>query len=192
MLYSQEYVDSLLAKLEAAEKEISDWRSVAGAAAQDDADWHKLADTDNEIICKLANALIGADERAKRAEKKLADLEFADYRIWHGAACHNGMKVISLENENAELKQRAEAAEARLLVPDGWNVLGPTYPAPYTPVLVAMNGVVQHITYQIEEGDNGDYWQPVNNEDDDGAPINQFQHWKPLPTAPVYPVEGGE
>ncbi|HDM8272766.1 hypothetical protein [Yersinia enterocolitica] len=88
----------------------------------------------------------------------------------------------------AAAEERAEAAEARLLVRDDWNVLGPTYPAHYAPVLVAMNGVAQHITYQIEEGDNGDYWQPVGNEDADGAPITQFQHWKPLPAG--FKVEG--
>ncbi len=103
-------------------------------------------------------------------------LEGQTYEKWFG------------ESDVKDLRERAEAAEARLLVPDDWNVLGPTYPAHYTPVLVAMNGVVQHITYQIEEGDNGDYWQPVGNEGADGAPITQFQHWKPLPAG--FKVEG--
>lgn len=92
---------------------------------------------------------------------------------------------------------RAQTAEAALsvaneklnqVITDDWNEIGPTYPAHYTPVIVAMNGVTQYITYQIEEGDNGDYWQPVCNEDGEGAPITQFQHWKPLPADFV--VEG--
>ncbi|MCW6615610.1 hypothetical protein [Yersinia ruckeri] len=62
----------LLAKLEAAEKEISDWRSVAEAAAQDDADWHKLADRDTDLICKMVNVLIATGERAKKAEAEKA------------------------------------------------------------------------------------------------------------------------
>ncbi|HHH1977973.1 TPA: hypothetical protein ACPZUA_000913 [Yersinia enterocolitica] len=91
---------------------------------------------------------------------------------------------------NLNISRRAEKAEAELsaaneklnkVITDDWNEIGPTYPAHYTPVIVAMNGVTQHITYQIEEGDNGDYWQPVSNEDADGAPMTQFQHWKPLP-----------
>ncbi|WP_145569179.1 hypothetical protein [Yersinia mollaretii] len=98
--------------------------------------------------------------------------------------------VDEVEDFVSILKQRAESAEAALsaaneklnkVITDDWNEIGPTYPAHYTPVIVAMNGVTQHITYQIEEGDNGDYWQPVSNEDADGAPMTQFQHWKPLP-----------
>ncbi|MFQ6291481.1 class I SAM-dependent methyltransferase [Yersinia enterocolitica] len=103
--------------------------------------------------------------------------------------------------ELAELQKetlhRAEKAEAELsaaneklnkVITDDWNEIGPTYPAHYTPVIVAMNGVTQHITYQIEEGDNGDYWQPVSNEGADSAPMTQFQHWKPLPAG--FTVEG--
>lgn len=62
----------LLAELEAAEKEISDWRSVAEAAAQDDADWHKLADRDTDLICEMVNVLIATGERAKKAEAELS------------------------------------------------------------------------------------------------------------------------
>ncbi|AHM74535.1 hypothetical protein [Yersinia hibernica] len=64
-IYSQEYVDSLLAKLEAAEKEISDWRSIAEAAAQDDADWYKLVDSKNEVIVQLAQGIIKLKDRAE-------------------------------------------------------------------------------------------------------------------------------
>lgn len=101
------------------------------------------------------------------------------------------------ESDVKGLCDRAQTAEAALsaaneklnqVITDDWNEIGPTYPAHYTPVIVAMNGVTQYITYQIEEGDNGDYWQPVCNEDGEGAPITQFQHWKPLPADFV--VEG--
>ncbi len=101
------------------------------------------------------------------------------------------------ESDVKDLLERAQKAEAALsaaneklnqVITDDWNEIGPTYPAHYTPVIVAMNGVTQYITYQIEEGDNGDYWQPVCNEDGEGAPITQFQHWKPLPADFV--VEG--
>ncbi|WP_145559029.1 DUF551 domain-containing protein [Yersinia mollaretii] len=90
----------------------------------------------------------------------------------------------------ATVEAALSAANEKLnqVITDDWNEIGPTYPAHYTPVIVAMNGVTQYITYQIEEGDNGDYWQPVCNEDGEGAPITQFQHWKPLPADFV--VEG--
>lgn len=62
---------SLLAKLEAVEKEISDWRSIAEASAQDDADWRKLADSKNEVISHLASGIIQLKERAEAAEARL-------------------------------------------------------------------------------------------------------------------------
>ncbi|HEI6729897.1 TPA: hypothetical protein SJ159_003123 [Yersinia enterocolitica] len=69
--YSQEYVDSLLVNLEAAEKEINDWRSIAEASAQDDADWRKLADSKNELISYLAQGIIQLKQRAEAAEVRL-------------------------------------------------------------------------------------------------------------------------
>lgn len=130
-------------------------------------------------------------KRADEAERKLeaAEEETHSLRMYlSDVSC----LLAEWKQRVEKAEQRAEAAEARLLVSDEWNDLGPTYPDHYKPVLVAMNGIVQHIIYQIEEGDNGDYWQPVGNEDAEGAPITQFQHWKSLPAAPVNPVEGGE
>ncbi len=75
-------IDALLAKLEAAEKEISDWRSIAEAAAQDDADWHNLADSKNEVISHLASGIIQLKERAAAAEARLlVPVEFPDSDI---------------------------------------------------------------------------------------------------------------
>ncbi|MGH1529971.1 hypothetical protein [Yersinia proxima] len=31
------------------------------------------------------------------AQKELSDLKFADYKLWHGAACNNHQKVLRLE-----------------------------------------------------------------------------------------------
>ncbi|MDA5482157.1 hypothetical protein PGS49_16040 [Yersinia intermedia] len=56
----------------AAEKELTEWRSVAEAAAQDDADWHKLADRNTDLICKMMNVLITTGERANKAEAALS------------------------------------------------------------------------------------------------------------------------
>ncbi|HHH1510516.1 TPA: hypothetical protein ACPY8A_000204 [Yersinia enterocolitica] len=62
---------ALLAKLEAAEKEINDWRSIAEASAQDDADWRKLADSKNELTSHLAQGIIQLKQRAEAAEVRL-------------------------------------------------------------------------------------------------------------------------
>ncbi|HDL7750873.1 TPA: hypothetical protein PXP51_003272 [Yersinia enterocolitica] len=137
------------------------------------------------------SALIAQLEAAQKESdesRRLVLIEASSFGNERFRADKLAKQVECQKDEIVKLTAKLKAAEARLLVPDDWNVLGPTYPAHYTPVLVAMNGVAQHITYQIEEGDNGDYWQPVGNEDADGAPITQFQHWKPLPTG--FKVEG--
>ncbi|HHH1924162.1 TPA: hypothetical protein ACPZT9_000357 [Yersinia enterocolitica] len=62
---------SLLAQLESTQKEITDWRSIAEAAAQDDADWHRLVDSKNEVIAQLAKGIIKLKDRAEAAEARL-------------------------------------------------------------------------------------------------------------------------
>ncbi|HDL8286545.1 TPA: hypothetical protein PXQ99_003360 [Yersinia enterocolitica] len=76
--YSQGYIDFLIAQLEAVQKELSDWRSVAEAAAQDDADWHKLTDSKNEVIVNLA---LGVGLLIDRAEKAEAALSAANEKL---------------------------------------------------------------------------------------------------------------
>lgn len=94
-LYSQEYVDSLLAKLEAAEKEISDWRSIAGAAAQDDADWHKLVNSKNEVIVQLAQGIIKSKDRAEAAEaRRLVPVKLPTDEIGEAASFVSDAEVI--------------------------------------------------------------------------------------------------
>ncbi|HEB0980276.1 TPA: hypothetical protein ACMY33_001441 [Yersinia enterocolitica] len=72
-------LDALIAQLEAAQKEITDWRSVAEAAAQDDADWHKLVDSKNDVISRLASGIINlkAQMEASRAVVALYDEKLA-------------------------------------------------------------------------------------------------------------------
>ncbi|HEN3321305.1 TPA: hypothetical protein ACSA7L_004641 [Yersinia enterocolitica] len=59
-------------KRKAAEKELAEWRSVAEAAAQDDADWHKLTDSKNEVIVNLALGVGLLIDRAEKAEAELS------------------------------------------------------------------------------------------------------------------------
>ncbi len=110
--YSQEYVDSLIAQLEAAQKEITDWRSVAEAAAQDDADWHKLVDSKNDVISHLASGIINLIARLEAAQLELIKplpiselvhrLEGQTYEKWFS------------ESDVKDLRERAEKAEAAL------------------------------------------------------------------------------
>jgi hypothetical protein len=144
-------------------------------------------------------ALIAQLEAAQKeiSELREEEQEWLSLADMHEHLNHQNNLNVEHRNKIHDLKEKLLAAEAALsaaseklskVISDDWNELGPTYPAHYTPVIVAMNGVTQYITYQIEEGDNGDYWQPVCNEDGEGAPMTQFQHWKPLPAG--FTVEG--
>lgn len=54
-----------------AEEELNDWRSIAEEAAQDDADWHKLVNSKNEVIVQLVQGIIKLKDRAEAAEARL-------------------------------------------------------------------------------------------------------------------------
>lgn len=75
MWYFHGLAESENQRAEAAEKESQQWSSIAEAAAQDDTDWNKLTDINNELICKLANAVIAQVTRAEAAEQRIAELE---------------------------------------------------------------------------------------------------------------------
>lgn len=111
-------VDRAITGIEVAQKEIADWRSVAEAAAQDDADWHKLADRDGELICKMANAIIAVGERAKKAEKERDDLLNQEFQQRLANAKHQlHMKDLAIHNIKASRKtqfRKRLAAEAEL------------------------------------------------------------------------------
>lgn len=68
----QAKINALVKELAALQKEITDWRSVAEAAAQDDADWHKLSDSKNEVISHLVSVIIELKERSKKADTELS------------------------------------------------------------------------------------------------------------------------
>ncbi|MGE4778022.1 hypothetical protein [Yersinia enterocolitica] len=49
------------------------------------------------------------------AQKELSDLKFADYKLWHGAACNNHQKVLRLE---AALSAANEKLSKPVVLPD--------------------------------------------------------------------------
>lgn len=59
---------TLIERIEKAEAELSDWRSVTEAAAQDDADWHKLVDSKNDVISHLASGIINLKDQFEAAQ----------------------------------------------------------------------------------------------------------------------------
>ncbi|CNL06631.1 Uncharacterised protein [Yersinia frederiksenii] len=203
---------ALLAKLEAAEKEISDWRSIAEAAAQDDADWHNLADSKNEVISHLASGIIQLKERAEAVEAMTADVvrDANRYRFLRDKDCFgeqdapglvsaddifdldtgdfdaavdgrmaaadipffNPVKLV-LSTEDSEWKKRAEAAEARLLVPVKFDELA---------------DAVKHVTGGIRiefdpKYDKGHHAVPFMN-------FNSLSRIVEVFRAAGYPVEG--
>ena len=197
---------------------VSDEMLLGGWTAKGISDYAKLLETKNfDLVTQLEAAQKRIAELDRDAilpgVMRCADcgftlnrvsLNFGNGTVTAGsneiAPCPNGCGPLhpdTWKRSREELCAQFNTADAALsaaneklnqVITDDWNEIGPTYPAHYTPVIVAMNGVTQYITYQIEEGDNGDYWQPVCNEDGEGAPMAQFQHWKPLPADFV--VEG--
>ncbi|CNF17415.1 Uncharacterised protein [Yersinia rohdei] len=125
---------ALLAKLETAEKEISDWRSIAEAASQDDANWHDMVDSKNEVISQLASGIIQLKERAESADKArdvysnlasdvgdiITILQNNEWAEHVGKTNVGGLlehQITRLMNSIADINTELSVAEARLLVP---------------------------------------------------------------------------
>ncbi|CNF28010.1 Uncharacterised protein [Yersinia nurmii] len=121
MLYSQEYVDSLLAKLEAAEKDRDELKelnrhfdlSIRKAEGVNEVLRSKLEATEKERDDMLNQEF---QQRLANAEHQLYMKDLAIYNI-KASRKAQFRKRKALETENAELEERAEAAEARILVP---------------------------------------------------------------------------
>ncbi|HGP3736648.1 TPA: hypothetical protein ACLJHH_004311, partial [Yersinia enterocolitica] len=96
-------------KRKAAEKELAEWRSVAEAAAQDDADWHKLTDSKNEVIVNLA---LGVGLLIDCAEKAEAELSAANERI-----DELELQQIKQNDSNSVLSAALDAANEKLSKP---------------------------------------------------------------------------
>ncbi|EPB0904978.1 hypothetical protein ACRASO_004323 [Yersinia enterocolitica] len=64
------------------------------------------------------SALIAQLEAAR---KELSDLKFADYKLWHGAACNNHQKVLRLE---AELLAANEKLSKPVVLPQRYECEG--------------------------------------------------------------------
>lgn len=88
-----EWYAKMKTRMLAAEGEVKQWHDVATAAAQDDADWHKLTDRKNDLICKLVDAGIAQITRANAAEQREGYLKAS---------------VDVLSAKNAELEQRLQ------------------------------------------------------------------------------------
>lgn len=105
-------LSALIAQLEAAQKEITDWRSVAEAAAQDDADWHKLVDSKSDVISHLASGIINLIAQLEAAQLELIKpLPISE--LIHGLEGQTHKKWFS-ESDVKDLRERAEKAEAAL------------------------------------------------------------------------------
>ncbi len=111
-------VDRAITGIEAAQKEIADWRSVAEAAAQDDADLHKLVDSKNDVISHLASGIINlkAAQKENANDNKLKYISRLEAEKQTEANTINLQRRMNLElmTENAGLKKRAKKAEAEL------------------------------------------------------------------------------
>lgn len=63
-------IRALTEALEAAEKDAQQWREVVEAFCADDADWHKLTTSDNDLISTLSLALCKQADRIAELEAR--------------------------------------------------------------------------------------------------------------------------
>ncbi|PSH38364.1 hypothetical protein BA192_07950 [Yersinia pseudotuberculosis] len=88
------------------------------AAAQDDADWHKLVDSKNDVISHLASGIINlkAAQKENANDNKLKYISRLEAEKQTEANTINLQRRMNLElmTENAGLKKRAKKAEAEL------------------------------------------------------------------------------
>lgn len=88
------YVDALVEALEKAQAGEKQWREVVDAFCADDADWHKLTNSNNELIALLSQALCKQADRIADLESravKLVDCDFGAVQHMSGGSidyCH--------------------------------------------------------------------------------------------------------
>ncbi|MGP8819586.1 hypothetical protein ACT021_17795 [Klebsiella michiganensis] len=69
----EQYTDQLTEALEKAQAGEKQWREVVDAFCTDDADWHNLTNSNNELIALLSQALCKQADRIAELESKLAN-----------------------------------------------------------------------------------------------------------------------
>ncbi|MWF13630.1 hypothetical protein [Escherichia coli] len=69
-LSNEDNILSLTEALEAAEKDAKQWKEVVAAFCADDADWHKLTTSNNELISQLSIALCKQADRIASLEAR--------------------------------------------------------------------------------------------------------------------------
>nr|UVM95893.1 MAG: hypothetical protein [Bacteriophage sp.] len=84
-----------LEKAQAGEKQ---WREVVDAFCADDADWHKLTNSNNELIALLSQALCKQADRIAELESRTVKLPTT--RLWAGVTeCYEKSDVIAVIHE---------------------------------------------------------------------------------------------
>ncbi|WP_316540678.1 hypothetical protein [Klebsiella michiganensis] len=77
------YVDELVEALEKAQAGEKQWREVVDAFCTDDADWHNLTNSNNELIALLSQALCEQADRIAELESfRTAYIEWSDKTDW--------------------------------------------------------------------------------------------------------------
>lgn len=108
---------SLVEALEKAQAGEKQWREVVDAFCADDADWHKLTNSNNELIALLSQALCKQADRIAELESRavtVGNLQESSYRVgltagWNlGLANNNDWFNKCLADHTAGIKWEAE------------------------------------------------------------------------------------
>lgn len=79
---------ALLEALEKAQAGEKQWREVADAFCADDADWHKLTNSNNELIALLSQALCKQADRIAELESRTVTVKLPDFMPPEAAPAH--------------------------------------------------------------------------------------------------------
>ncbi|HBR2411214.1 hypothetical protein [Klebsiella pneumoniae] len=90
----QDKIDALVEALEKAQAGEKQWREVVDAFCADDADWHKLTNSNNELIALLSQALCKQADRIAELESRavtVGNLQESSYRAGLTAGWNLGL-----------------------------------------------------------------------------------------------------
>lgn len=104
----EHYTDQLIEALEKAQAGEKQWREVVDAFCADDADWHKLTNSNNELIallsqalCKQADRIAELESRAVKLPKKNIGWDRDEEDCWNNAidACAEVLAAAGIKVE---------------------------------------------------------------------------------------------
>ena len=121
-LFNPANVLALVEALEKAQKSEKQWREVVDASCTDDADWHKLTNSNNELISLLSQALCKQVDRIAELESRIVTVKLPEVRITIAESKLRNLTYQQLDAYNAGAT-RAAVKLSQVLAAAGIQVI---------------------------------------------------------------------